>query len=92
MSQISVDLGATPHHLTLTEARILSDLLSTNESAGAVALDGSVREAIDAAAPRPIRLGLDDIAALRNVLHTPNFGGFPGLVGLQTALRREEAS
>jgi hypothetical protein len=56
----------------------------------AVVLARSVRQAIHSTSPQPIRLGLDDIAALRGVLADTNVGGFPGLEGLQTALRVED--
>ena len=90
MSLIELDLGATRHHLTLTEARLLRNMLGEKRSAGAVVLERSIREAIDATSPQPIRrLSLDDIAALRSVLCGKDLGGFQGLGGLQTALCRE---
>lgn len=83
---IELSLGATPHDLTLTEARLLQTMLSERRSFGGVVLGRTVREAVEAESPSPIRLGLNDIRALRRVLSGMNVGGFPGLLGLQAAL------
>ncbi len=89
MSGIEVDLGAAKHHLTSSEAGIIRTLLSCKRSLAAVVLGRSVREAVHATSPRPIRLGLDDVAALRGILSGTNVGGFPGLERLQTAVRAQ---
>ena len=89
MSQIEIDLGAIHHRLTLSEAGILRSLLSMKRSLGAVVLGRSVRDASRASNPHAIRAGSDDIAALRGVLDDTNLSGFPGLEGLQTALRKD---
>jgi hypothetical protein len=89
MGQIEFNLGATPHHVTLTEVAFLLELLHTERSLGATLLQRSVREAAGNENPRAIRLGLDDIEALRAVLCRDNFAGFPGLDGLKTSLCRQ---
>jgi hypothetical protein len=92
VSLIELDLGATRHRLTLREARMLQDLLATKRSVGAVVLERSLREAIEATAAQATRrLSLDDIAALRSVLCNADLGGFQGLGGLQGALCREDS-
>ena len=90
MSEIGVSLGAAKHQLTPSEAGILRSLLSGKRSLAAVVLARSVRQATNSTTPQPIRLGVDDVAALRGVLAVTNVGGFPGLEGLQTALRDED--
>ena len=87
MSLIEFDLGATRHHLTRMEAGLLKDWLEMTRSWSAQSLAKSVGESVDATRPGPIRLGPDDIAALRSVLCQESLlGGLTGLEGLQTAL------
>ena len=87
MSLIEVNLGSSRHYLTQTEAGLVNDWLRTTPSAGAVLLMASLSEAIGAERPRAIRLGLDDIAALRKVLcEQSRVGGSEGLEELQRAL------
>lgn len=80
MSLIEINLGAARHTLTLPEAGDLRDWLSDTRSLAAQALATYLREAIDdATRPQAIRLGLDDIAALRSVLCETKLSGLPGL-------------
>jgi hypothetical protein len=90
MSQIEIDFGTNQHQLTLPEAGILRSLLSMKRSLAAVVLARSVREASRAPSPDAIPVGPEHIAAIRGVLENTNFGGFPGLQGLQTAVRSEK--
>jgi len=83
---IEINLGATRHTLTLPEAGVLRDWLSDTRALAAQTLATSLREAMGAMQPRVIRLGLDDIAALRSVLCETKLSGLPGLEGLQAAL------
>lgn len=83
---IEINLGATRHSLTLPEAGVLRDWLSDTRSLAAQALAKSLGDEMEANQPQGIRLGLDDIAALRSVLCGPKLSGLPGLEGLQTAL------
>jgi hypothetical protein len=89
MRSIQFDLGATRHDLAQDEATFLVALLGTERSLAAAMLQRSVREAGAADSPRAIRLGLDDIAALRAVLCREAFDGFSGLESLKAFLCRE---
>ena len=72
---------------------MLVDLMSEKRSLGAVVLGRSIRDALEATNPQAIRLGLDDIAALRSVLcKEHNLGGLQGLGGLQAALCPPESA
>jgi hypothetical protein len=85
-------LGANLHYVPLTEAGVLQRLLGDDGSTRAAALRSSMEAAIRVALPPPIRLGPDDIAALRDVLCPDLFIGFPALSGLQSAVCRGEAN
>jgi hypothetical protein len=78
---IELLLGAAPHDLSLNEARMLGEMLRVSGAEEGLVLGQAVSEAVDAGVPRLIRLGLDDIEALRAVLCRDNFAGFPGLRG-----------
>ncbi len=86
MPVIEISLGAARHALTLPEAEILRDWLTDTGSTASQTLARLIREEIDADRPQGIRLGLDDIAALRSVLCETGLSDVPGLEGLQAVL------
>lgn len=83
-------LGANLHYVPPDEASVLRRLLGDDGSAQAAALRRSMEAAAGVALPPPIRLGPDDIAALRDVLCPDLFIGFPALSTLQSAVCRGE--
>jgi len=91
-SSIVIYLGATPHSLTRPEVDVLQGRLSETSLCGGESLAASLRKEVDAARSHGVRLGLDDIAAVREVLSEHVLGdaatlaGLPGLEALRTAL------
>ena len=79
-------IGDNLHYVPLNDAKVLQSLLHEAGSADATALRRSIDAATAAAIPDPIRLGPDDVAALRDALCDDLFIGFPALTGLQAAV------
>lgn len=83
-------LGANLYYVPQNEASVLQRLLHEDGSAHATALRRSMDAATGIALPPPIRLGPNDIAALRDVLCSDLFIGFPALSSLQSAVCQGE--
>lgn len=79
-------IGDNLHYIPLNDAKVLQSVLHEDGSADATALRRSIEAASAAAIPDPIRLGPDDIAALRDALREDLFIGFPALTSLQAAV------
>ena len=79
-------IGDNLHYVPLGDAKVLQDVLRKHGSADATALGRSLEAAGAAAIPDPIRLGSDDIAALRDALCEDLFIGFPAITSLQAAV------
>jgi hypothetical protein len=79
-------IGDNLHYVPLDDAKVLKRLLHEAGSAAATALRRSIDAATAAAIPDPIRLGPDDLAALRDALCDDLFLGFPAITSLQAAV------
>ncbi|MGZ8782213.1 MAG: hypothetical protein ACXWZB_01805 [Gaiellaceae bacterium] len=86
MSGIEISLGATRHPLSPAEAEILRDWLTEKGSTGGETLATLIRDEEASSRRLGIRLGLDDIAALRSVLCETEISGLAGLEALQAVL------
>jgi hypothetical protein len=85
-SVLGLYIGDNLHYVPLNDAKVLQSLLHEDGSAEATALRRSLEAAGAAAIPDPLRLGPEDIAALRDVLCEDLFIGFPALTSLQAAV------
>ena len=85
---LELRLGAAAYPLTHVEAEIVRDWLQGARSLAAKALSARVNEKLDAekVRSRSLTLGLDDIAALRDVICGTDVGNHDGLRSLRTAL------
>ncbi len=85
---LELRLGAAAYPLTHVEAEIVRDWLQGAPSLAAKALSVRVTEKLDAdkMRSRSLTLGLDDIAALREVICGTDVGNHDGLASLRTAL------
>jgi hypothetical protein len=83
--ELVLRLGAAAYPLTLVEAEILADWLHDSRSLAAQALSARITEGL-ASGPILGTLGLDDIAALREVVCSADVGEHAGLQSLQTSL------
>jgi len=61
-------------------------LLTSEQPAPDGSLPARIEEQLATTQPRPLTLGLDDIAALRSVLCGAELGDFHGLIALQAAV------
>jgi len=86
MAGIEISLGATRHSLSSAEAEILREWLTEEGSTGGETLATLIRDEEASTRPLGIRLGLDDIAALRSVLCEMEIKGLAGLEALQVVL------
>ena len=86
MSLIKINLGAKAYDLTPEEAGIVRDWLRKKRTMAAQSLATAIGVELAATEPHRIRLGMDDIDALRAVLRDVNVSGLPGLKSLQNVL------
>lgn len=85
---LELRLGAAVYPLTPVEVEVMRDWLQGTRSLAAQALSARVTEKLDAekVRSRSLTLGLDDIAALRDVICGTDVGNHDGLRTLRTAL------
>jgi hypothetical protein len=85
---VELRLGAVAYPLTHVEAELVRDWLQGARSFPAKALSARVTEKLDAEQmrSRSLTLGLDDIAALREVICGTDVGNHDGIRSLRTAL------
>jgi len=88
---VDLRLGAAGYPLTPVEAETVRDWLSGTRSLAAQTLSAGITEKLDGddGRSRSLRLGFDDIAALRDVICGADVGEYDGLRSLQMTLCAE---
>jgi len=79
-------LGAEGWSIRADEVDVLLGWLAADGSLEAQAFSRTIRDELLRQRPQPVRLGLDDIAALRAVLCGVEMGDYHGLRGIQAAI------
>jgi hypothetical protein len=84
--ELVLRLGAAAYPLTPVEAEIVRDWLHGTRSLAAQALSARITESLASVSPIIETLGLDDIAALRDVICGADVRDYAGLRSLQASL------